>query len=327
MTAKLRRMGLAALAAAFVCASPASGQGYPVKPIRIIVPYAPGGTGEILGRALAAQMAHLLGEPVVVELKPGAGGNIGAEFVAKQSRPDGYTILFAASSLATSVSLMKLSFDPRKDLTPVAGVAAIPSLLSVGAASRITSLRGLVELARKSPGELTFGSSGPGTGSHLAGELFKAAAGIDLTHVAYRGTGAVYPDLIAGRISMVFDVMGGSALSQVEGGRVRPIAVTSARRSTALPNVPTIAEEGYPDFQFVTWFGFFAPAGVPAEAVDKLEHATERALAAPEVKERMSQIEAEPVPVETEAFRRYFDDDVARWAELVRQRKIAPIQM
>ena len=304
----------------------AAAQPYPTRPITIIVPYAPGGTGELLGRLMGQEMQKTLGQSMVVELRPGAGGNIGAEFAAKQARNDGYTILFAASSLATSVSLMKLNYDPRRDLTPVSGVGAIPNLAVVSADSAVRSMVDLVAAAKKDAGAVTFGSSGPGTGSHLAGEFFKVQAGIAMTHVPYKSTGVAYPDLIANRVAVLFDVMGGSALSQVKGGKVRAIGISSARRSASLPEVPTIAEQGFPGFEFVTWFGFFAPAGTSAEAIQRLEQATGRARETAEVKDRFVQIAAEPIPVGAAEFGRYFLADVDRWARLVRDGKVAPIQ-
>ncbi len=305
--------------------STGSGQAYPTRPITMIVPYAPGGTGEVLGRALAQEMSTTLGRNVIVELRPGAGGNIGAEYVAKVARADGYTFLLAASSLATSVSLMKLNFDPLKDLAPVAGIAAIPNLMVISAESPLKSVGEVIRAARAKPNELTFGSSGLGTGSHLAGELFKDTAGIQLTHVPYKGSGAVYPDLIAQRVTLLFDVMG-SAVGQVQGGRVRALATTSKQRSQALPDVPTVAEQGFPSYEFVTWFGFFARAGTPPEALARLEQATAAALQSPAVRERLSQIGSEPLPVPAGEFRKYFNDDVERWARLVKEGKVAPLQ-
>ena len=305
--------------------SNASAQGYPTRPVTMIVPYASGGTAEVLGRPLAQEMSATLGRNVIVELRPGAGGNVGAEYVARVARPDGYTFLFAASSLATSVSLMKLPFDPRKDLEPVAGIAAIPNLVVISAESPLKSLGDVIKSARARPNDLTFGSSGPGTGSHLAGELFKDTAGIQLLHVPYKGSGAVYPDLMAQRVTLLFDVMG-SAVGQVQGGRVRALATTSKHRSQALPDVPTVAEQGFPNYEFVVWFGFFARAGTPPEALARLEQATAAALQSPVVRERLSQIGSEPVPVPAGEFRKYFNDDVERWARLVKEGKVAPLQ-
>ena len=303
----------------------AAAQGYPTRPVTMIVPYAAGGTADVLGRPLAQEMGAALGRNVIVELKPGAGGNVGAEHVARVARADGYTFLFAASSLATSVSMMKLQFDPRSDLVPVAGIAAIPNLMVISADSPLKSVADVVKAAKARPGELSFGSSGPGTGSHLAGELFKEMAGIQILHVPYKGSGAVYPDLMAQRVTLLFDVMG-SAVGQVQGGKVRALATTSRHRSKALPDVPTLAEQGFRDYEFVTWFGFFARAGTPPEAMARLEQATMAALKSASVGERLAQIGSEPVPVPGAEFRQYFNDDVERWAKLVRDGKVAPLQ-
>jgi tripartite-type tricarboxylate transporter receptor subunit TctC len=300
-------------------------QPYPSRFITLIVPYAAGGTAEVVGRPLANEMAKTLGQNVVIELRPGAGGNIGAELVAKSARPDGYTLLFASLSLATNVSLMKLNFDPRKDLTAAAGVATFPNLLVVGADAPVKSVSELIALAKQKPGVINFGSSGPGTSSHLSGELFKAAAGIDILHVPYKGSGAVYPDLIGGRINMLFDLMG-SAIGFVQGGKVRAIATTSRRRSQSLPDVPTIAESGFPGFEFGAWLGTFAPAGTPRDAISRIEQATLQALQNPTLKERFAQMAAEPIPVPAAEFGRFFNDDVERFARLVREGKLAPLQ-
>lgn len=310
---------------AVLAAGAAQAQPFPNRYVTLIVPYAAGGTAEVVGRPLAAEMAKLLGQNVVVELRPGAGGNIGAEMVAKSGRPDGYTLLFASLSLATNVSLMKLNFDPRKDLAAVAGVATFPNLLVVGADVPVKSVADLIALAKQKPGAINFGSSGPGTSSHLAGELFKAAAGIDLTHVPYKGSGAVYPDLIGGRISMLFDLMG-SAVGFVQGGKVRAIATTARRRSASLPDVPTIAESGFPGFEFGAWLGTFAPAGTPREAISRLEQATIQGMQVAAMKERLAQMAAEPIPATAADFGRFFNDDVERFARLVREGKLNPLQ-
>jgi tripartite-type tricarboxylate transporter receptor subunit TctC len=321
MRLAIRRFAcLAALASA---AAAAQAQ-YPAKPVTMIVPYAAGGSSDVLGRVIAIKMGEALGQNVMVDLKPGAGGNIGAEYVARQARPDGYMFLFGASSLASNVSLMKLGFDPRKDLAPVAGVTAIPNLMVTAADGPLKSLADVVAMARKQPGSVTYGSSGPGTGSHLSGELLNAGYAVPLTHIPYKGSGAVYPDLIAGRITVLFDAMG-SALGQVKGGKVRALAITSSKRSPGFPDVPTIAESGFPGYELVTWFGFFAPAGTPPEAIDKLERATAAALLSPEVRDRLQQSGAEPIPVGSAEFGRYFDNDVERWAKLVKAGKIAPL--
>jgi len=316
---------LAALVAASLAAPPAGAQEFPVRPVQMVVPYAAGGSADVLGRVIAQEMAKPLGQSVVVELKPGAGGNLGAEQVAKNSRADGYTFLFASVSLATSVSLSKLNFDPRKDLVPVAGVATIPSLMVIAADSPYKTLPELVKAARDNKVQVSFGSSGNATGSHLVGELFKAAAGIDMLHVPYKGSGAVYPDLIAGRITILTDVMG-SALGMVKGGKVRALGITSLHRSKTLPDVPTIAEQGYPGFEFGTWFGFFAPTGTPPDAVKKLEHAALAALQTEAVKERLDAVGAQLLPGPGPEFGKWYLNDVERWARLVREGRVKPVE-
>ena len=306
-------------------AASAQAQNFPARPISMIVPYAAGGSADVIGRLVAAEMSKTLGHNVILELKPGAGGNIGAELVAKTARADGYTILLGSLSLSSNPSLMKLNFDPRKDLVAVAGIATLPNLMVTRADGPIRSFKEAIAAARQRPGELTFGSSGPGTSSHLTGELLKAAAGLDMTHVPYKGSGAVYPDLMAGRVNFLFD-LAGSAMGFVQGGKVRALATTSSRRSAALPDVPTIAESGFPGFEFGAYLAIFAPAATPKEAIAILEDAMAKAVQAPAVKERLTLIAAEPVPVSAAGFQKYFNDDVERFARLVREGKIQPLQ-
>ncbi len=303
----------------------AQSQDFPVRPVQMIIPYAAGGSADVLGRVIANEMGKILGQSVVPELRAGAGGNLGAEQVARNTRPDGYTFLFASVSLATSVSLAKLNFDPRRDLVPIAGGFTIPSLMVIAADSPYKTLPDLVKAAKEKKLQITFGSSGNATGSHLVGELFKAAAGIEMLHVPYKGSGAVYPDLIAGRITILTDVMG-SAIGMVQGGRVRALAITSLQRSKSLPNVPTIAEQGYPGFEFGTWFGFFAPAGTPPEVLKKLEHAALASLTTDAVKERLDAVGAQPLPGPGPAFGAWYLQDVERWARLVREGRVKPVE-
>lgn len=318
-------------AAAAVCAGlailplAAPAQQYPARPVTIIVPFAPGGPADALARLVAKGMSENLGQNVIIELKPGAGGNIGAEYVARQSRPDGYTLLLATPSLATNVSLTKLSFDPRTDLAPVAGLRAIPNALVVAADSPYKTVADIVEAARKDANALTFGSSGPGTGSHLAGELFKSIARVNITHVPYRGSGAVYPDIIAGRVTMVFEVFG-SALGQIKGGKVRALAITAQKRSPALPGTPTFAEAGYPNYQTVNWSALMTRAGTPQEPIARLAQSVQHALATPEMVEWQRQLGAEPLPLAPAEFGRYFNAEVERWSRMVAEGKIKPAQ-
>lgn len=312
--------GALALGAASVLA-----QSFPTRPISMIVPYAAGGSADVVGRLVANEMSKTLGHNVVLDLRPGAGGNIGAELVAKTARADGHTILLASLSLSSNPSLMKLNFDPRKDLVAVAGIATLPNLMVTSVEGPIRSLKEAIATARQRPGELTFGSSGPGTSSHLTGELLKAAAGIDMTHVPFKGSGAVYPDLMAGRINFLFD-LAGSAMGFIQGGKVRALATTSSSRSAALPDVPTIAESGFPGFEFGAYLAVFAPAATPKEAIAILEDAVAKAIRTPVVRERLTLIAAEPVPVSAAGFQKYFNDDVERFARLVREGKIQPLR-
>ena len=311
---------LLALASAAVFA-----QAFPTRPITMIVPYAAGGSADVVARPLAAEMGKVLGENVVVELRPGAGGNIGAEYVAKSVRPDGYTILLASLSLATNISLMKLNFDPRKDLAPIGGICTFPNVLVVSAQDPARTVQDIVARARAEPGKVTYGSSGPGTSSHLAGELLSAAANIQLVHVPYKGSGAVYPDLIAQRVTMLFD-LSGSASGHIKGGQVKALATTGAKRAAALPDIPTFAESGFPGFEFGAWLGLFAPTETPKAALSRLEQATLEAIATSDMKARLAQMGGEPVPAHAAEFWRFFNRDVERYARLVREGKVKPIQ-
>jgi tripartite-type tricarboxylate transporter receptor subunit TctC len=303
--------------AAPLLALPARAQGFPDRAVTLVVPFAPGGTIDVLARVLAPALSQELGQNVVIDTRPGAGGNLGAAHVAQQSRPDAHTILFTGAGLASSVSLTNLPFDPLRDLTPVAGVGAIPSLVVVSPQSPHADMRALIAAARAAPGSVTYGSSGPGTGSHLAGALLAEMAGLDLTHVPYRGSGAVYPDLIAQRITMLLDIMA-SSIGQVQQGAVRALATTSAQRSGVLPDVPTVAESGVPGYAFATWVGLFVRAGAPEASLARLEAALLAALRAPAMQERLRLATAEPIPADRAAFAAYFAADVERWAAMVR---------
>ena len=309
---------LLALLVALLPGAPA--QAFPDRPLTLVVPFAPGGTIDVLARVLAPELAAGLGQTVAIDTRPGAGGNVGAAYVAQQSRPDGHTILFTGAGLASSVSLAQLGFDPVRDLTPLLGMGAIPSLLVVSPQSPHRDVAGLLAAARAAPGRVSFGSSGPGTGSHLAGVLLGAAAGVELLHVPYRGSGAVYPDLIAQRIDLLLDVMA-SSIGQVQQGAVRALGITARGRSDVLPDVPAIAET-VPGYAFETWVGLFIRAGAPEAAQRRLEAAALAALRAPAVQERLRLSAAAPIPAESAAFAAYFREDVARWAEMVRQGRL-----
>ena len=317
-----RSFGAACAIAAF--AAVAQAQSFPSRPITMIVPFAAGGTSDVIARMFARKMTETLGQPVVVEIRPGAGGNIGAEYLAKQARPDGYTIMFATLGLATNAAMMKLNFDVKQDLAPIAGIMAFPTLLVVSPDGPHKSVADLIAAGRKGD-QLTFGSSGPGTASHLSGEMFRLTAGIPMTHVPYKGSGAVYPDLISGRVTMLFEIAG-AAIGRIKGGNVRPLAVTAPRRISALPDVPTMAEAGLGDFELTSWSAYVTRAGTPPEAIAVLERAVLQALRSAEVEKWMEQVSAIPVPASHAEFTRYYLSEVDRWQRLVKEGKIKPLE-
>jgi tripartite-type tricarboxylate transporter receptor subunit TctC len=287
----------------------------------MVVPYAAGGSAEVLARAIAPEMSAALGQAVQIELKPGAGGNIGGSYVARTAPSDGYTILLGSVSLATGPSLSTLNFDPLRDLKPIGGVGAVPNLLVVSSQSPYRSLADLLGAARSRPGTISYGSSGLGTGSHLAGELLAALSGSDITHVPYRGSGAVYPDLVSQNTTFLLDGMT-SAVAQVRSGAVRAIGISSPARSAVLPDVPTISEQGVEGYEFSLWLGFFARSGTPQETLTRLEEAHRKALHSVSVQERLAQAAAQPIPEDTAGFTRYFSDSAALWADLVARGKV-----
>ncbi len=287
------------------------------RPVTLVVPYAPGGTIDVLARALAPGLAEALGQNVVIDTRPGAGGNVGAAYVAQQSRPDAQTILFTGSGLASNVSLTTLPFNAISDITPICGAGAIPSLAVVSPQSPHRDLAALLAAARAAPGSVTYGSSGPGTGSHLGGVLLAEAAGVELTHVPYRGAAAVYPDLIAQRVTFLFEIMAG-AIGPVRQGAVQALAISSAARSPVLPEVPTVAEAALPGFTFAAWVGMFVRAGAPEAGFRRMEAALLTALATPRMQEQLRLSAADPIPADSAGFTRYFRADVERWAAMLR---------
>lgn len=295
---------------------------FPDRPLTMVVPYAPGGPIDVLARVLAPEISAILGQPVTIDTRPGAGGNVGAAYVALLSRPDAHTILFTGAGLASSVSLSNLPFDPRQDLTPILGTGAIPSLMVVSLQSPHRGVADVLAAARANPGRISYGSSGPNTGSHLAGVLLAAATGVELLHVPYRGSGAVYPDLMAQRIDLLLDVMA-SSIGQVQQGAVRALAITSHQRSDVLPEVPTVGET-VPGYAFETWTGLFVRAGAPEESLRVLEAAALQALQAPRVQERLRLSAAQPIPADRAGFTAYFREDVDRWAAMVQQGRLQP---
>ena len=312
-----RRRMLVAVASGPLLSALARGQGFPSKPIRLVVPFPPGGGTDVVSRTLAERLAPLLRTAVVVENRPGAGGNLGLDLAAK-APPDGYTIAMGqTSNLAINPTLYSsLPFSPLKDFAPIALVAAQPLVLVVARDALWTTLADIVTASKAKP--LTMASAGNGTVGHLAGEMFARRAGIAFVHVPYKGAAPALTDLVGGQVA-VFFASAGAVMGQLDGGRVRAIAVTSARRMGRLPNVPTIAESGYAGFEATDWKGLVAPAGTAVNIVKDLNAAVLRALAAPEVTERLAAEGSEPIGGSPETFARFIRDEGVKWSEIVKQ--------
>ncbi|WP_431282268.1 tripartite tricarboxylate transporter substrate binding protein [Humitalea sp. 24SJ18S-53] len=313
------RRGAIALAAV-LAARPAfadDATAFPERTIRIIVPFPPGGSNDIIARQLSDALRERLGQPVIVENRAGAGGNIGADAVAK-SPADGYALLLTAPGpLSINEHLFRsMPFAPDRDFAPVALVASVPIVLMVAPALPVRSVAELVALAKREPGKIAFGSSGNGSTNHLAGELFKTMAGIDIVHVPYRGAAPAMTDLVGGQIQMLFDNMP-AALPQVRDNRVRGLAVAGTSRAAALPELPTIAESGLAGFDAEAWFGLVAPAGTPAPVLRRLEQAVAQALADPALRARFAQGGAEAGNRAGAAFGGFITTERAKWAQVV----------
>jgi len=309
---------LAALAlAAFATAAPA--QHYPARPIRLIVPFPPGGGTDIAARTIANKLSETLKWTFVVENKPGAGGSLGVEQAVK-SPADGYTLVIGqTSNLAINPALYaKLPYDPLKDLSPVALIVSAPVVLVVATNSPHKSLGDLVAAARRDPGAVTFASPGNGTVSHLAGELLQRAAGVKFTHVPYKGASQAMTDLLGGQVQSFMSSVP-SALAQIKGGRLRAIAVTSAKRAAEMPEVPTIAESGYAGFDATTWYGLLAPAGTPAAIIKRLNAEVNRVLGTPDVSGRLAAEGGEVLGGSPERFASLLKADHAKWGRVVKE--------
>jgi tripartite-type tricarboxylate transporter receptor subunit TctC len=288
------------------------------RPMRLVVPFTPGGSTDILARALAPKLAAALGQNVIVDNKPGAGGSLGAAEVANAA-PDGQTLLMGhIGTLAVNVSLYpKLGYDPQKSFAPVAWVARVPNVLVVNAASGIVNLKDLVARAKAKPGTLSYSSGGNGSAAHITFEYFKLRAGIFMAHIPYRGTAPSITDLISGQVDATFTGTP-AVLPHIRSGRLRALAVSSPQRIAALPEVPTVAESGYPGFEADQWYGIVAPAGTPAAVVARLNAEINRALALPEVTQQLATEGAVPVPGPPQAFGELIAREIPRWREVIK---------
>jgi len=308
--------GLALAGAHALAQAPAAP--WPSKPIKFILPFPPGGGTDILGRIVADRLSTQLGQPVVVENRGGAGGNVGAEAAAK-SPPDGYTILLAAPSLAISPSLYaKLNYDPLRDLVPVALLGTVPNVLVTNPSVPARTLAEFIALAKAKPGGMNFGSGGSGTSNHLAGELFNLQAGVKLVHVPYKGVNLAMNDVLTGEIQLV--VIGIPAAQPfIQAGKLRALAVIAPHRSPALPDVPTAAEAGLADYEVTTWYGVLAPAGTPRPVVERLNAELARIMHMPDLQERLATTGTEPRTSTPEEFADYLRQETAKWAKVVRE--------
>lgn len=312
-----RRTMLAACAVLAGFGGVAAAQDYPSRPVKIVVPYPAGGSNDIIARVLAQKLSERVGQQFFVENRGGAGGNIGAESVAS-SEPDGYTLLLSAPGpLTSNVALYKnLPFDPTKAFAPVALIAQVPIVLMVHPSVPAKNVKDLIALAKAKPGTINFGSSGNGSTNHLAGELLRSMAGINIVHVPYKGAAPAMNDLIAGHIPVMFDNMP-AVLPQVQGKKVNAIAVAGATRASAMPDVPTVAESGLPGFDASAWFGLVAPAKTPAAVLKKLEDEIAAILKMPDVQKRFTELGAEPGNVSGAAFGKFLADETTKWVKVI----------
>jgi len=304
-------------AALALCATLASGQGYPNKPVKLVVPFTPGSATDILARTLGQKLSEQWGQPVIVENRAGAGGTIGAGVVAK-SPPDGYTLMVHSSGHAVNASMYPtLPYDTTKDFVEVATLGGQPNVLVVAPASGLRTVADLTAAAKKSPGALNYGSAGIGSGTHVNAEKFKLAAGIDAVHIPYKGTPEAITDTMTGRVTYFFSPIS-AALPNIREGKLVALGVSTAKRSSALPNVPTIAESGLPGFDYNLWVGLWAPAGTPQDIVDKINADVAKVLAMPDVRERLAALGAEPMVMTSADFRKFMREEIDESAKVVK---------
>lgn len=318
---KLHAIACAASACTATFVLPVHAQSYPSKPVRFILPFPAGGPTDLLGRIMGQKFAAQLGQPVVPENRPGAGGNVGTEYGAKQA-PDGYTIVLASPSLSISPSLYKkLGYDPVKDFTSISMVAQIPNVLLVHPSVPAKTLKELIALAKANPGKLNFGSGGLGTSNHLGSELFKSLAGVNLVHIPYKGSNEAMVGMMGGHVDMV--VIGvPPTLPHIRAGRVRPLAVLAAERLPYLPNVPTSKEAGIPNYEVTTWYDLIVPAGTPREIVSRLNAEWIKIAESADAQEKMRTAGFEPMSSTPEQANEFVKLEIVRWAKVIKDAKL-----
>ncbi|MDS1140397.1 tripartite tricarboxylate transporter substrate binding protein [Pusillimonas sp. SM2304] len=311
---------VAAIAALIFTAGAASANAdsYPAKAITLVVPFGAGGTTTTLARLMADQLSQAMGQPFVVENRPGAGGNIAFDHVAR-ARPDGYTLLMGPIGLAINPAIYaSLNFDPLKDFEPISLYGGVANILAVSPSLPVKTLDELIAYAKQNPGKLTQGSSGNGSSSHLAGEMLRSQTGIDFVHVPYKGGAQAMQDLLAGQISMLFDQVP-AVLPHVQAGKVRALGVTTKERSSGAPDIPTIAEQGLSDYEVNVWFGFLAPKGTPKPIIDKINGHMVKVLNNPEFVARMTSMGVDTMPSTPEEFQQYLEAETARWGKVAKE--------
>ena len=299
----------------------AAAQAYPTKPMRLVVPYPPGGPTDFVGRAISARLTELLGQQMVVDNRPGAGTIIGSELIARAA-PDGYNLLFGTGggTFLAPLILPKVPYDPQKDFAPVAMLVISPQVLVVHPGVGANSVKELIAVAKAKPGQLNFSSVGTGTSPHLGGELFKSLAGVDMVHVPYKGTAPAMTDLIASRVQLAWSSIP-TVLTHVQAGRLKMLGIGGTRRSPALPDIPTIADT-LPGFELVTWYAIFAPTGTPAAIISRLNAETAKVLRDADLVKRFSEQGLEPTVMTPAELKRYTENDVNRWARLIKAANI-----